>query len=144
MSSRRPYKRTDRLGRQLKEVLAVALQRETREDALHDVVVTEVEVTRDLSLARVFFYTPRGADLKDVTTALERASGFLRRRLGEEIRMRQVPELRFVLDQSIDRAERIEGILAGLRADHDDPHAEQVEEDVEDREVDDGEGEPRP
>ena len=60
MVSRRPYKRTDRLGPRIQEVLAIALQRETRETLLRQVVVTEVQVTRDLSLARVYYYLMGG------------------------------------------------------------------------------------
>lgn len=112
--ARRPFKRTDRLNRQVKEVLAVALSRETREDLLRDVVVTAVEVTRDLSLARVFYYLMDEAQQPQIEEALVRASGFLRSRVGQEVRMRVTPELRFVYDHSVEHGRRVEAILAEL------------------------------
>lgn len=113
MPRKRPFRRTDRLSRQIQQVLAVAVQRETREDALHGVVVTGVDVTKDLSLARVYYYLMTG-DPDAVAKALERARGFLRRRVGEQIRARATPELRFIVDASIEHGRRIEEILSGL------------------------------
>jgi ribosome-binding factor A len=112
--ARRPFKRTDRLNRQVKEVLAVALSLETREDVLRQVVVTDVEVTRDLSLARVFYYLMDGAPAAEVDVALARANGFLRGRVGQQVRTRITPELRFVFDDSVERGCRVEAILAEL------------------------------
>ena len=68
----------------MKQVLAIAIQREAREDVLHNVVVTDVEVTPDLSLARVFYYA-MGGEPEAIDAALHRAAPFLRRRVGEEI-----------------------------------------------------------
>ncbi len=114
MARRRPFKRTDRLNRQIRDVLAVALLRGSREELLRSVIVTDVEVTRDLSVARVFYYTMGDVSAADVAAALRRANGFLRCRVGEQVRARQVPELRFVFDESIERARRVEAILHDL------------------------------
>lgn len=114
MARRRPFKRTDRLNRQIRDVLALALLRGTREDLLRSVIITDVEVTRDLSVARVFYYTMGELPQPELDAALRRANGFLRCRVGEQVRARQVPELRFVFDQSIERARRVETILHEL------------------------------
>lgn len=119
----RSFSRTDRLGRQIHQVLAVAMAQESREEALRQVMLTDVEVTRDLSLARVYYYVGDADGLPAVERALGRARGFLRRRVGEQIRARQTPELRFVYDESVERGRRIEEILDDLR-DDDDPFAE--------------------
>jgi ribosome-binding factor A len=113
MARNRPYQRTDRLNSRLREILAVACQRESREEALRTVVITSVEVTRDLSVARVYYYVI-GEDHETAAAALERASGFLRSRVGQEVRARQTPELRFHWDRSVDQGRRVEGILADL------------------------------
>jgi ribosome-binding factor A len=113
LTRRRPFHRTERLGRQVQEILAVAVQRETHETCLHTVIVTQVDVTRDLSLARVYYYL-MGGDLEEVKAALARATGFLRRRVGEQITARHVPELRFHHDDGVDRGRRVEEILEGL------------------------------
>ena len=113
MAKQRPYHRTDRLNRQLAEVLAKAVQRETREDVLRLAIITGVEVTRDLSVARVYYQT-MGGDRAETAAAFERAAGFLRCKVGEQIRMRQTPELRFKYDESIDRGLRVEQLLSEL------------------------------
>jgi ribosome-binding factor A len=113
MARNRPYQRTDRLNSRLREILAIACQRESREEALRSVVITGVEVTRDLSVARVYYYVI-GEDHEEAAEALERASGFLRSRVGQEVRARQTPELRFHWDRSVDQGRRVEGILADL------------------------------
>ena len=123
MGKNRPYQRTDRLNSRLREVLAVACQRETREEALRFAVITGVEVTRDLSVARVYYYV-RGEGHDDVAKALSRASGFLRSRVGQEVRMRQTPDLRFHYDDSIDHGRRVEDILSHLEI----PNAEEHED----------------
>lgn len=98
----------------MKQVLAVAIQRESREDRLHNVVVTDVEVTSDLSLARVYYYVMGEGDPAEIDSALQRATPFLRRRVGEEIHARHTPELRFVVDTAIERGRRVEEILHNL------------------------------
>ena len=124
--ARRAFHRTDRLGRQVKQALALALSQGTREVLLHEVVVTDVEVTRDLSLARVYYYLGAPEHQPDVERALERAGGFLRGRVGEAVRARQIPELRFIYDHSVEHGRRVEEILAGLQgqgASPEDPEA---------------------
>ena len=113
MAKQRPFHRTDRLNRQLAEVLAKAVQRETREEVLRLAIITGVEVTRDLSVARVYYQT-MGGDREETAAAFKRAAGFLRCRVGDQIRMRQTPELRFKYDESIDHGLRVETVLANL------------------------------
>ena len=113
MATRRPFKRTDRLNRQLLKALSVAMQSETREDILRSVSIMDVEVTRDLSLARVYLFVPEERQ-EEVRAALDRANGFLRSSVAKRIRLRHAPELRFSFDGSLDRAQRIESILSDL------------------------------
>ena len=118
MARRRSFHRTERLNRQIQQVLAVSLQMETREAVLQQVIVTAVEVTRDLSLARVHYFPmagePSPSDSAELEKAFERARGFLRTRLGQELRLRHVPELRFALDTGITSGRRVEEILQEL------------------------------
>jgi len=113
MPRRRPFQRTDRLNREILRILAVAMGRESREESLRFATLSGVEVTRDLSLARVYVQVDRQRR-DEVLKALERASGFLRGRVGRELRIRQTPDLRFILDDSLDRVERITSILNEL------------------------------
>jgi ribosome-binding factor A len=113
MPTRRPFKRTDRLSREILRSLATAMRSETREEILHQVVLMDVEVTRDLSYARVYLFVEEDQQA-EVREALGRAQGFLRSSVSKKIRMRHAPELRFLFDNSLDRAGRIEGILSDL------------------------------
>src|SRR5689334_17270545 len=106
MARKRPFHRTDRLNSQIREVLATTLLQNAREDILREVVITDVEVTSDISLARVYWHSLPGlaeADPEAVQEAFDRAAGFLRKKVGETIRARQTPELRFIYDSALDR-----------------------------------------
>ncbi len=119
MAKRRPFRRTDRLSSQVREVLALALMRETREAVLREVVITDVEVTSDLSLARVYWHAlpgAAGADVEAVGKAFDRAGRFLRAKVGEVVRARITPELRFLHDDALDQGRRIEEVLRTIAA----------------------------
>ncbi len=114
MGKRRPFHRTDRLGSQIKEVLALAVRLESREELLRAAVITDVDVTNDVSLARVYWHAMPGAaegDPAAIQAAFNRAAGFLRKKVGEAISARITPELRFFHDDALDRGRRIEDIL---------------------------------
>jgi ribosome-binding factor A len=119
VTKRRPFRRTDRLSSQVREVLALALMRETREALLREVVITEVEVTSDLSLARVYWHALPGvaeADVEAIDKAFSRATKFLRAKVGEVVRARITPELRFLHDDALDTGRRIEAVLQTIAA----------------------------
>lgn len=97
----------------------MALMRETREALLHEVVITDVEVTSDVSLARVYWHAMPGSAAVDVDAAqaaFERATRFLRAKVGEVVRARLTPELRFIHDDALDRGRRIEDVLQSIAA----------------------------
>lgn len=76
------------------------------------VTLTEVVVTRDLRMARVY-YTVLGDETEklEAVEGLAKAASFIRRTLGREMSMRHIPELRFEYDQSADTGRRIEDLL---------------------------------
>jgi ribosome-binding factor A len=72
-------------------------------------------VTADLGIARVYVSVMGGEDERRGTMrALERATGFVRGKLGEELTIRHVPEVHFVLDRSIERGDRVLELLNKL------------------------------
>jgi ribosome-binding factor A len=96
------------------------LLEEVADPRLRDVAVSDVRMSPDLRTARVFVRRlGRDADPRDVLRALGRAANFLRSRVGEALQLRYVPELRFEYDHLIDRAERVERLLADLKAKED-------------------------
>jgi ribosome-binding factor A len=82
---------------------------------VHNVVVNSVEVTSDLWLARVYVrVTGEGQERSDALKGLEAAASFIRRELAAGLHIHRIPELRFLEDETLDRATRIEEILEGL------------------------------
>lgn len=105
--------RPDRVGEQIREELSQLLAR----GAVHDpgigfITLTRVQVSPDLQQARVF-YTILGDQKarKDTARALQRATPFLRRQIGDRIRLRRVPELDFRFDESVMHQDRVEQLL---------------------------------
>jgi ribosome-binding factor A len=74
----------------------------------------DVDVSPDLSHARVFV-SVMGEEAEKTATveALRRASGFIRARVGDDVTLKRMPELHFEIDRSLERAARIEELLAG-------------------------------
>lgn len=105
------YARRDRVSGLLRRELAVLIQREVKDPKVGFVGVSDVEVTRDLSVAKVFITHFDPSQVKESLGALNRSAGFLRVRLGEMLRMRSVPELRFYHDDSVERGERLDQLI---------------------------------
>jgi ribosome-binding factor A len=84
---------------------------EVKDPEVGFISLSDVEVSRDLAHAKVFvtvFESDKaGASLK----ALKRAAGYLRRRLGQEMRIRSVPELHFHHDASVETGERMDNLI---------------------------------
>jgi len=109
------HSRAERVGDQLRGELAELLAREVHDPGIGFVTLTRVHVSPDLQVARVY-YTTLGDDTarRGTARALERAAPFLRRQIGGRLRLRRVPELRFVYDDSIAGQDRIEQLLKEL------------------------------
>ena len=118
----REYKRTDRVADYLRQELAALIQFEMRDPRVGMVSVTDVEVSKNLSHARVF-YTVMDAnsteEANEVTKALNRAAGFMRTQLSKGSSMRMVPQLRFYFDTSVGRGRHMEQLIEkAVAADH--------------------------
>ena len=108
----REFSRNQRLGNEVLRTLNELLHFETKDPSLKLVSLTSIDLSRDLSVARVYFslLDPDGDPLA-VKAGLDRAGGFLRGRLGREIKIRHVPELRFIHDDSAAEAQRISNLI---------------------------------
>jgi ribosome-binding factor A len=108
-------RRQRRVAELIHRELSLLLMREARDPRLADVTITEVRVTPDLLIARVYF-TVLGAQEQEVeaAAALEHASGFLRTELASRVRLRFAPDLIFELDTSAAYGRRIDELLAQL------------------------------
>lgn len=116
-----PKRRLERVGREVRSILAELLLREARDPAMAAVVVTDVKPTSDLSLARVYYrlLVPDEALEKGRRAAergLKRASGWMRGELGGRLGLRITPELEFHYDEGQDRAMRVNTLLKEIGA----------------------------
>src|SRR5579872_4843169 len=109
--------RPNRVADQIRSEIASLLARDVHDPGIGFVTITRVQVTADLQLARVY-YTALGDDRTRRTTAraLDRATPFLRRQIGSRLRLRRVPELEFLYDDSIAGQDRIEQLLKEIHA----------------------------
>ncbi len=110
----REFKRSDRVADALQRELAELLRADLQDPRVGMVNITAVEVSRDLSVAKVFvtFIGERDPERREAAlAALNGAVGFLRGRLGDLIRMRSIPRLRFLFDVSGDRSQRVSELI---------------------------------
>ena len=97
--------RADRVSGELHALLAEIIRREIKDPRVGAVSITRVRVSGDLGVAEVYFLPLGGAgDARQMTRGLRAASGYLRRVLGKRMRLRHIPELRFIPDEGHDSA----------------------------------------
>jgi ribosome-binding factor A len=114
----RDFKRSERVAGTLRRELAQLIQLEVKDPAVGFVGLSDVEVTRDLAHARVFVTVFEPEKAVDSIKALNKAAGYLRRRLGQEMRIRAVPELHFEHDASVETGQHMDDLIeAAVAAD---------------------------
>ncbi len=106
--------RIKRINEMMKREISTMLLEEMRDPRLKFVTVTNVEVSKDLQHAKVF-YSFLGTDRTGVEQALESARGFVRRLVGQRVVMRYTPEIQFFYDRSIEHSDRIEQALEDIK-----------------------------
>ena len=106
------YSRAERVADQIRMEVADILMRRIKDPRVRSVTVTDVELTNDLRIARVFV-TALGTEeeTKDVFAGLNKASGFIRSELGRRLTLRYLPEVVFHKDVSGPRGDRVLRLL---------------------------------
>jgi len=107
VSRGRPQKIADLMQRELSGLL----QREVRDPRVGMVTITSVDVSPDLSHAKVFFTILQKEKIVETTRGLQRAASFLRSQLSRRMSMYTTPELRFVYDESVERGDRLSQLI---------------------------------
>ena len=115
--------RQDRIGEEIRRIISEMLLSDLKDPRLDSMIsITDVEVTRDNSYATVYFsplgVTGTGEELKahqeEVLEAFNSAKGFIRSRIGHELKLRHTPELIFKVDHSMEYSRHIEDIISTL------------------------------
>lgn len=108
------YSRTQRIGDQIQRELAILIPREIKDPRLGFITVTGVDVSRDISHAKVFI-TVMGDNspevIKENLTVLKDAAGYLRMLLGKAMKLRSLPALHFHYDESITRGAHLSALI---------------------------------
>ncbi len=124
----REFSRADRVAQELQKEIAIILQREVKDPRIGMVTVSDVEISRDLAYAKVFVTFLFDSDESAVERGLEglnKASGYIRTLVGKAMRLRIVPELRFVYDQSLVEGMRMSNLVTNVIRQDQERHVEE-------------------
>ena len=106
------FERTRRVGEQIQRELASIIQQQLRDPRLGMVTISGVEVSKDMSAAKVFVTSlDESTDHKKTIEALQHAAGFLQHELGRRVQLRIIPKLRFLYDESIIRGSELSALI---------------------------------
>ncbi|MFQ5539447.1 MAG: 30S ribosome-binding factor RbfA [Candidatus Binatia bacterium] len=109
-------KRPERAGDLILEYISQLLNREINDPRIGVVTLTGAEVSKDLRHARIYFSILEARETKEqVLSGLRSATGFIRAKMGRELRLRFVPEIEFVFDDTQEKAQRIEQLLRQVK-----------------------------
>jgi ribosome-binding factor A len=127
----REFNRSERVAGSLRRELAQLIQAEIKDPEVGFIGLSDVEVSRDLAHAKVFVTVFEPEKAASSLKALNRAAGYLRKRLGQQMRIRAVPELHFQHDASVETGHRMDDLIdaavASDRPDSGDPTTEPEE-----------------
>lgn len=105
--------KNERINSNMQKEISYIIANEVKNPNVKFVTVTAVDVTSDLSYAKVYFTT---LDSKiETEKALKSAKGFIRKSLADRIELRHIPELEFIYDESIEYGKRIEEKIKEIR-----------------------------
>jgi ribosome-binding factor A len=111
------YHRADRVADQIRMEVADILMRKIKDPRVQSVTVTDVRLTADLRIARVFVTTMgTEEEERNVFAGLGQANGFVRGELGRRLSLRYLPEIVFAKDVSGPRGDRVLKLLDELHA----------------------------
>ena len=109
------FSRPQRVGHELQKEIAIILQREIKDPRLGMVTVSGVELSKDLSYAKVFVTFLNDDDSEVVSQGLKvlnDATGYIRSLVGKAMKLRIIPELKFVYDQSLIEGMRMSNLVS--------------------------------
>lgn len=110
--------RPERVAEQLHKEISHLLMHGVKDPRVALVTVTGVDVTRDLRLARIYYTVTGGQqERQGAELGLRSSAAYIRRQLGQIMRLRYVPELRFELDQAVESGRRIDELLRQVKDD---------------------------
>ncbi len=111
--------RPEKVGQQVLREIAQLMQFEVKDPRLECVNIVDVEMSRDLSHAKIFFSVlEETRDIEEILAGFEKCKGYLRTKLGKLLKLRIIPDLHFVYDQSLAYGNHLSMLIdSALKAD---------------------------
>ncbi len=124
----REFKRSDRVAQELQKEVALILQREVKDPRIGMVTVSDVEVSSDLAYAKIFvtfLFDHDESAIENGMQGLHKAAPYIRSLLAKAMRLRIVPELRFVYDRSLVEGMRMSNLVTNVVREDEKKHKEE-------------------
>lgn len=114
-----PNYRVGRVSQEIQKEVNDILRKQVRDPRVQDITITDVEVTGDLQQATIYYSTLEEdkAKLKETQQGLDKATGLVRKELGNRLSIYKTPELKFARDESIAYGNRIDELLNKIKED---------------------------
>jgi ribosome-binding factor A len=90
----KPYRRPERIAREMHRVLSEIIERDLRDPRLEDLMIIDIELSEDLKYAKVFYTFMKPEETKEM--ALVKAKGFIRKKIADKMEIKFVPEIIFI------------------------------------------------
>lgn len=110
--------RTKRVAELIRQEVSNVIRDSVHDPKVKDVVITAVKVSVDLDLAKIYWTTYNNDTVKGIQAGLERAAGFIRKEILKSVRLKKVPKLEFVVDDSRQEADKIDNLLSLIEKDN--------------------------
>ena len=106
--------RTDRIAEEIKKVISEMIQNELKDPRVKGLIsITKVMLTKDLKFCKIYV-SVMGADKEEVLQGIKSGAGYMRKELGNRVQIRILPELQFVMDDSIEYGAHIDKVIRDI------------------------------
>ena len=108
--------RTDRIAEEIKKVISDMIQNELKDPRVKGLIsVTKTLITKDLKYCKIYV-SVLGADKNEVLEGIKSGAGYMRKELGNRIEIRILPELNFILDDSLEYGAHIDQVIKDINS----------------------------
>ena len=128
--------RMQRINKQIQREVSLLLELRIKNETAKKAIITDVDCSRDLEHAKVYFTTVDSSEREEVGKALGTVAGALRSQLGKLLTIRQIPALSFLLDTSEEYGRSIDVLLDSLKTDDTDIIGDEDDDTEDDHDTD--------
>jgi len=115
----KPFVRSDRVSGQIQKILSEILLKKIKDPRLENASITDVKMSRDLRIARIYFVTSGNTkSMEEAVEGFKSALGYVKRILARQLGLRYMPDLKFFYDESFEYGSQIDKVLKAVKADN--------------------------